>query len=342
MILGFGGIGNHLMLTPAIKWLKTMDHEIDLTVVAESKASADILAENPYVDRVIRLNPSSPDGRIIEKKAGKYLKTYQPDIFFVSAGTSPFKGGRISYFSGAPTRIGEEWRGRGFLYTQKINANQNTYEAIQNLKLAGAGENISFSPVPEMFLSVAETQFAQKWLDMKRLDAKSQILGIHPGSSTSQAWKRWGIENFIQVAKIMRQEKGWEIIWFLGPDEKDILAHLETNNELNGYIYTGDGSIRETASLINKCDLFLANDSGLRQIAIALGKKTLGIFGPTGEVKNHPPKRMNEIVIYPYAACRPCHYTGWFLSCGGKMPCLSLIEVDEVLMSIGNIISSKN
>ena len=44
----------------------------------------------------------------------------------------------------------------------------------------------------------------------------------------------------------------------------------------------------ELSALIEKCDLIIANDSGPMHAAAALGKPTLGIFGPTDPEAHRP------------------------------------------------------
>ncbi len=57
--------------------------------------------------------------------------------------------------------------------------------------------------------------------------------------------------------------------------------------------------LQETAALINQCDLFLSNDSGLMHIAAALRKKQIAVFTATDHKKSGPYYNPRAQVITP-------------------------------------------
>ena len=78
-------------------------------------------------------------------------------------------------------------------------------------------------------------------------------------------------------------------------------------------------SLQETAALIDQCDLFLSNDSGLMHIAAALGKRQIAVFTATNHKKSGPYYNSRARVITPQLKCYPCqgkqkvwdHCTDW-------------------------------
>jgi ADP-heptose:LPS heptosyltransferase len=48
-----------------------------------------------------------------------------------------------------------------------------------------------------------------------------------------------------------------------------------------GIDFVGKGDILASAAAIDRADLFVGNDSGLMHVSAALGRPTLGLFGPT-------------------------------------------------------------
>ncbi|MFN9249780.1 MAG: glycosyltransferase family 9 protein, partial [Brevundimonas sp.] len=48
-----------------------------------------------------------------------------------------------------------------------------------------------------------------------------------------------------------------------------------------GIDFVGKGDILASAAAIDRAALFVGNDSGLMHVAAALGRPTLGLFGPT-------------------------------------------------------------
>ena len=336
VILGFGGIGNHLMCTPAIEKLKHARPDFNIHFVASAAASAEIIRCHPAVDTVTVINVSKIKGFKNLMYAGRQIRQLEPDVVMSASGLNPVTGSLLSQLSCAKIKIGENWRGRGILYTHWIKANTDIYEARQNNRLA---RNL----LPEMdvdnidlklFLPIDEKEEARKWLKGLRLPGTAKPIGIHPGSGLEQQWKRWPLEKYVRLSQKLYKQRNLTSIFFLGPDEKDLRASLIKHNISPQYIYFGSDSILKTAARIGCCQMFVSNDSGLRQIAVALGVKTTGVFGPTGLNKNFFKGHSNKAVYRENVLCRPCHYTKWRLACGAKPPCLALLPTAKVVKEI--------
>jgi ADP-heptose:LPS heptosyltransferase len=86
--------------------------------------------------------------------------------------------------------------------------------------------------------------------------------------------------------------------------------------------------------LIGETDLFISNDSGLMNIAAALGRRVLNIAGgPTDPVRTRPSGDGNAIV-FSDIACYPCRGLGTlgqrFRCVYETRRCLEGISVDRV------------
>ena len=333
-ILGFGGIGNHLMLVPVIKALKKYNPGVIITVIVPSKACAGIFKNNPDVSSVIIIKQRS---RFVFKgimQAGIRVRRLKPDAVMAASGTNPVTGGLISYWGRAKIRVGEDWHGRGWLYTNSIKANQHSSEINQNFKLARIFNIVKESNLPELYLSEKEIEWGHDWLKDCGLRPESKKIGIHPGCGKSQKWKRWDIENFLKVTRNLTGNGNVEAVYFIGPDDTDLIRYFSISDAGRYVIFPEKYSIREAASVIKICDVFLSNDSGLRHIAAAVGAKTIGIFGPTSIKKNFTTSDEHLSITAECVSCSPCHYTGWWLACGDKIPCLRLVSPEDVTKKV--------
>ncbi len=332
IILGFGGIGNHLMLCPAIRCLKGSDPGYNINVVVPSQVCADLLSSNQDISSLFVMNIGEMDSLAKYIRAGKRLRKFLPEAVLVASGSDPVAGSLISFFSGARIRIGEDWKGRGFLYTHKIKADQSASELDQNIALAKFF-NITIPPgFPKVYLYQDEISKAVQWISEKGISSNTKILGIHPGCGKQQKWKRWGIENYIKVVKEITKKTDAKVIFFCGPDDNDLIPLIESADISSVFICKSNGSVRNTAAIISLCSLFLSNDSGLRHIAVALGVSTIGIFGPTSLSKNFLGAENHMVVFQENVACRPCHYKRWWLACGDSRPCLEMITVERLVI----------
>lgn len=339
IILGFGGIGNHIKITPMLRALKENNPDLIIYFVTYSKICYELFEKDPYINQILFLKPASKYKIVRSLKIGKKIKNLMPDALLVASGTDPVEGSMISFFSKAYIKIGEDWKGRGFFYTHKIKANAMRPEIEQNLDLAnfiGISKKYKY---PSIYLTNSEKTTAMKWKENLNISSNSKLIGIHPGSGREQKWKRWPIENYLELAKtVYEMDKNIVILFFLGNDEVDLIEEVNKIVKDRIHIVKEQKSIRMVAGKISQCDIFLSNDSGLVYIAQALGVKTITIFGPTSIKKNHVFGNNNHIIFKKNILCRPCHYKKWFLACNNQRPCLKLITVDEIISTLNNML----
>ena len=170
--------------------------------------------------------------------------------------------------------------------------------------------------------SIRETHYSGK--------LSSGFIAIHPGSGSLK--KNWPFEKFLFVADHFRG-KGRSIIWIKGPAEN--YSEIPETDFL-----FADKSLAELAYLLNKCDLFIGNDSGVAHLAAAMGRKTIALFGPS-DPSVWAPRGKNVKIICKSKPCSPCHPDkSQMAPCDTS--CLSRITVDDVLAacSIARLISS--
>jgi ADP-heptose:LPS heptosyltransferase len=296
------------------------------------------LNENPDIDQISVKNFTKSKHLKKIFRLGRSLRAERPNIFLAAAGTDPLVGSIIAFLSGAKIRIGENWKGRGFLYTHYLNVNYNVTEKDQNINLIKQLNIPAKQSLPKIYLTDFEKEAAENWLFSIKKNVEAKILGIHPGSGKGQSWKRWNINNFIKVGKTIAKQKKAIVVFFFGPDDRNLRNKAEKELLGSSIIINGNDGIRETAAKISCCDIFFSNDSGLRQIAVALNINTIGIFGPTSIKKNFLYDEKHKIIHDKSVYCSPCHYTKWWLNCNGKRPCLNRISVKIALDCINNLL----
>jgi len=130
-----------------------------------------------------------------------------------------------------------------------------------------------------IFLTDKDKNYARDFLKNYLLN-KDKLIGIHIGSSPrwpSKSWHEDRLRKFIILAK----QKGYDIILFGGPEEKDkLLSLVKEFSKQNIKVMTNnpDNTMREFASLVNECSFIISADSLALHVALALKKKTIGLF----------------------------------------------------------------
>ncbi len=107
----------------------------------------------------------------------------------------------------------------------------------------------------------------------------SRRIAIHPGSGSRK--KNWAVENFIKVMKCLHREDSCEFLIIAGPAEKEVIQ--EINQQLTDIPHTilRNYPLPDIAAELQRCPLFIGNDSGMSHLAAAVGMPTIAIFGPS-------------------------------------------------------------
>ena len=128
--------------------------------------------------------------------------------------------------------------------------------------------------------------FNFKKIEFQLKDSKknSYKVAICPGASV--IWKRWDLENFIEISEHLIRKK-LVPVFILGPKEKDIERHLkrEFGNKIE-IISTNDPM--ETIKEAKKCRAGITNDTGCGHLLASVGMPLLTLFGPTDHKKFSP------------------------------------------------------
>ena len=113
------------------------------------------------------------------------------------------------------------------------------------------------------------------------------------GASANWPAKIWPSKMFVKLIKKMLKDKkigkGRTIVFFGSLKDrqniKKITKYLKNFKTIN---FCGKLNLIEVASYLKKCKIFIGNDSGLMHIASATGIPTLGLFGPSLEIRYSP------------------------------------------------------
>ncbi len=177
---------------------------------------------------------------------------------------------------------------------------------------------------PEMFLSEATRTRA---LGKFPLSQDKEWIGVIP--SAQWPGKRWPLPYFRSVMEKIISDTPYSIVVFGGPSDdfcQPLCAGLPKDRVVNTQASL---KIGESAALIERCRLVIANDTGLMHIADALKVPSVLILGPTsaelGCLPFHPDAKVLEESLW----CRPCSKNGQAPCIRGKRYCLENISPER-------------
>ncbi len=303
-------MGDIILTTPVIEALSQAYPEAELAYLAESAFIA-LLENHPHIKTLIPFDLKSWQQFTPFKKFrahSRFLMDLRRRHFDLALDLfgNPRSAVQI-WASGARYRIGGDFPGRGKLYNIRINYRQPRLNAMQfHLHaLKPLGIPLPAQPRTRLFTRPAEDAEMLVFLRQLGLDPQRPMLGIHPGASWPA--KMWLLERFVELIHLLQKNANFQIVLTHGPGEEKRIEQI--NALLQSPVFVPPVlQLRKLAALLKQMTVFVCNDCGPLHLAVAVGTKTLGIFGP-GEPD----------IWFPYAsadghrylhrppACWPCH-----------------------------------
>jgi glycosyltransferase involved in cell wall biosynthesis/tetratricopeptide (TPR) repeat protein len=185
------------------------------------------------------------------------------------------------------------------------------HETIFNLEAAKALLGVPYAPEDTLGYFVGDIRYTPP--------QGGRRMGFHGGSKDG-FWtsKRW--PGYAELAKAL-QARGFEVASFgIAPE------YVEGTLDLTG------GSIAEMIEKMLSCSYFVSNDSGLMNIANALGIPVTGLFGPTNPATRGP-LRASSSWLALEKDCAPCEITpaGRPIFHAGECRCIAELPLPRVL-----------
>lgn len=287
-------MGDVLMATTAITALREAlpTSQIDIAVGQWSRAA---LANNPRLDDLINF----PDSTI--QSTGSYMsmvRQIRRGRYGVALvlDRSPLLN-LLPLVAGVPVRAGLDSDGRGIGLTHPVPCPSNSVrhevewylDVVRVLGLPARRQvALEFYPTDreeERATALLSGAFGE---DGK---SESSCVGIHVGGGSNPGMKllskRWQPGGWAHIADWLAETYEPTILLLGGPNKEDRKAAEEVKSALfpatQPYVVDLVGKLEwgEMAAVIERCKLFLGNDTGAMHLATAVGTPVVAIFGPS-------------------------------------------------------------
>jgi ADP-heptose:LPS heptosyltransferase len=155
--------------------------------------------------------------------------------------------------------------------------------------------------------------------------------------SASFLYKRWPVNNFVELAKKILEETQYHLVVLAGPEDKFCDAfNVIANERLHNL--QGKTSLKESMNVLAFGKLCIGNDSGMNHIAEAYGVPCVTIFGPTDPKFGFAPHGSKSQFLSKEMFCKPCSTTGKTPCYRDRHYCMEEISVDEVKTTAFNVL----
>ncbi len=332
LILDFLAIGDLLFTTPLLRTLRENYPEAKIYMSIQKKY-LDVLRYNPNIDTIIPYDKegyhSTLNGYYLFIKK---LRKIKPGIT-ITLQDNP-RLALLAFFSGAPQRIGfaRHWS-RKMFYTKPVIPKDDQHRVNYYLDIVNMLPKIKFikNNGLEMYYSTKESQWCKKLFLYNNIESTDDLIGLNVGASWDS--KHWPVNKFIKLGNELLN-CGFKVIITGGPEDCEKAKNVEKNLEGKVLNITGKTNLLQLAALIEKLDFLVSSDTGPLHIAVAMGTKTIALFGPT-EVWRYSPYGKSHNVIKTNYKCQPCHRKKCLIQ--NKAKCMAEIEVSRVLNIIRNV-----
>lgn len=344
LIINPFGIGDVLFTTPIISALKEKYPDAKIGFWCNERVK-DLLKNNPNIDKVFAMSRGDIK-RIYKRNPVKaffalsgLLEEIRKEKFGMSFDLSlDSRYGLWSQFAGVKKRVGFDYKKRGRFLTDKVQL--EGYSSAHMVDYyTSLLKFIGIEPKDKALnLTVTEENKAkaQKLLAEFGVEPGDLVVGIAMGGGASwghnAVYKQWPIKSFSKLTdQLIRKENAY--VALIGNADEEWLADVIVSEikSPNVIDLTGKVSLEILAAIIKELKFLVSNDGGPLHMAVALGVRTVSIFGPVDDKVYGPyPQNGNHIVVKTETPCRPCYENFRFPGCLNDKRCLEEVTVDEV------------
>lgn len=326
LLIRLSSLGDIVLTTPAIRAIRS-HHPNAYIAMLVAKQSADILLHNPNLNEIIhfdRLSKNKDTGEMY-----RILRILRQRNFSLSIDFQrKFRTELLMYLSGVNDRVG-----KGILSTVRVPESGNKHATEHYFDLLHAAGIPAEDRHLEIFLQESERTKACQLFKHEGINDGDLTIGLFPGAG----WKlrEWMPERFAKIADRLVTNFNAKVVLFGGPN--DVLLANQITNTMDELAinFAGKLNLRELSSCIEKCDLFISNDTGPMHIATAVDTQTVALFGPGNHIRFQPIGDIHTLIRYD-VPCSPCkQFTN---KCKDNI-CMKGITVDDVWDSICRLLN---
>ena len=329
LLIRLSSLGDIVLTTPAIRAVRAHFPDAYIAMLV-AKQSAEILRENPHLDEIITFDRLAKDKDTREML--RIIRHLRERKFTMAIDFQrKFRTEMLMYFSGATECIG-----KGRLCAVRVHEQGNKHATAHYFDMLHAAGIPAEDQRLELFLSESERLDAAQRFDAAGVNDGGLKVGLFPGAG----WKlrEWMPDRFAAIGDRLVEHFNANVLIFGGPKEAELVQTVANLMKAPAVPFAGNLQVRQLVACLEKCDLFLTNDTGPMHIAAAVGTPTVSLFGPGNHIRFQPLGTLHQTIRHA-VPCSPCkQFTD---KCKDNI-CMKGIGVDEVWQSVSRVLAEVN
>jgi ADP-heptose:LPS heptosyltransferase len=337
LAIQFKYLGDAVILTPALKALKTQIPNAELHVLVAAEI-APLLINLPWITKVWAMPRTRGKAKLL--KAFPFIKALRNEKFdrSIDFGGND-RGALLSLLSGAQTRLGaiEEDQAK---WIQKISYTQ----IVRRKDPSAPYFDLHFELLSAWKVSRPESlklETACNHCDDKSLEKVLPKNSIICHITTSQPKKDWPVAHWARLYDLVHQE-GLTLYFSAGNNERErqLLGELYKLKP-NANILPPFGGLNMFLCALKSTRMVICGDTGPLHFAEGLGVPVLGIFAVGNSIKQVAPiYQQVQLVCANKCACDAM--TSKVDYCQSAEPCMASILPEAVFTKLKKILAKNN
>lgn len=300
-----------------------------------------------------RIDPAPEPGVLVRalsvRRAARAIREFAPDAALLLAPS--FEAALVARLAGAPRRIGHDTDGRGRLLTDAVPPRPEAHRADEYGDLVDClarGDGVPAAGIvdrlPPLRLTDADRAYAARIVRRMAWPDGCRPVFVNPAAAKpARAWSADRFRSLVEHLATPAAASGRQVIVHARPP----FEAPERWAALHGVALAGEATLAELAALLERCALYVGNDSGPAHLAAAAGIPTITLHGSSWPFRTGPrgtgggPPQVAVTAAYP---CSPCRER-FFEECpspptaDGRPPCLDDIPTRSVIRAVEQLLS---
>jgi heptosyltransferase III len=333
-------IGDTLLLTPTIRWLRQEHPDAVIDVVIRSGCEP-VLTGNRDISNILLV--PRPETR---QRSWSDTRTGLRTAFRIATGPRYDYAFDLSNSDRAKQLVAlSRARVRGINdHSEKLGIKRRLFNAFSSFAWRQRHQvEKDFYTVTEIFgadaqpgplVMHADSDHAAVAAALPGIGLESEYAVLHPTSRW--AFKEWRVERWIELADWLQHGLGLDVIVSAGPDSRETAYANAITQGSNGAVSTqGRLSLPQLAALLKNARLFVGIDTAVMHLAAAMQTPSVVLFGPSKERQWSPWQCRHRLIL---GDCK-CKREGK-ITCDKShtLPCMGSLSVAHVTMQIGALL----
>jgi len=173
-------------------------------------------------------------------------------------------------------------------------------------------------------LTEDEREQGRMHLERLGVDPTLPVIGLNTGAGGRWELKQWREDGYLELVERLAKRHPAQFVLLGGPEERERHQRLISRSRVPLIDSGCDNPVRHFAAIVAACSLVFAGDTLAMHLSLALGRRTVVLFGPTSAAEIEMYGLGEKIV--PQMDCLVCYKP----KCDFVPNCMDVITTDMV------------